>query len=268
MDLASRFPVGQYVPRDSTIHALDPRTKILVATALIVGLFLVRSFEALGALAAALVLVVVWAKVPVWFSLRPVRSVLPLLAISLVINSFFHGGDAGRELFRLGPLIATTGGLRTGAFIGARLVLLVLATTVLTLTTSPVALTDGLERLLGPFSRLGMPAHELAMMMTIALRFIPTLLEETDKIMKAQLARGAQFDHGGLATRVRAFIPVLVPLMVSAFRRSEDLALAMEARGYHGGAGRTRMTPLRWRPADVAALALGVLIVAALLRFR
>jgi energy-coupling factor transport system permease protein len=268
MDLASRFPIGQFVPRDSAIHRLDPRTKILIATALLVALFLARSFEALGAFAVALLCVLAWARVPIGFALRPIRAVLPLIVIGVAINLFFHGGDTGRELFRLGPLIATTGGLRTGAFIGARLILLVLATTVLTLTTSPVALTDGLERLLMPFGRVGLPAHELAMMTTIALRFIPTLLEETEKIMKAQLARGAQFDRGNLAARVRAFIPVLVPLLVSAFRRSEDLALAMEARGYRGGAGRTRMTPLRWRAADLLALGVAALGVAALVRFR
>jgi energy-coupling factor transport system permease protein len=268
VELASRFPVGQYVPRDSVPHALDPRAKIMITTALVVALFFVRSFPTLGALWLVLVCVVAWAKVPLGFALRPIRSVLPLIAISGIVNLFFHGGEAGRELFRVGPLIATSGGLWTGALIGARLIMLVFVTTVLTLTTSPVALTDGLERLLAPAARVGVPAHELAMMTTIALRFIPTLLEETEKIMKAQLARGAEFDRGGLPARVRAFIPVLVPLMVSAFRRSEDLALAMEARGYRGGAGRTRMTPLRWRAADVVALALAALAVAALVRFR
>jgi energy-coupling factor transport system permease protein len=173
-----------------------------------------------------------------------------------------------RELFRLGPLIATAQGLRTGLFVGARLILLVIVTSLLTFTTSPVELTDGLERLLRPFRRLGLPAHELAMMMTIALRFIPTLLEETEKIIKAQMARGAEFDRGNVLQRARAFVPVLVPLMISAFRRSEELALAMEARCYRGGEGRTRMYELRWRRADLVAFVLMAAAAAAVVSIR
>jgi energy-coupling factor transport system permease protein len=198
------------------------------------------------------------ARIPLGFVLRGLRPILFLLMLTVVLNVFFSGMDGGTVVFRLWRLTATREGIIRAVFIAYRLILLVGVTSLLTFTTSPVELTDGIERLLRPFRRVGVPAHELAMMMTIALRFIPTLLEETEKIMKAQMARGAVFDRGGALRRARALVPVLVPLFVSAFRRADELALAMEARCYRGGEKRTRMKELRFAPRDAAALAVTV----------
>jgi len=268
--LSSAILIGQYLPRPSLLHRLDPRTKILAATWLLVVLFFVPSFPGQGLFALGLLGLFVVGQIPLGYAWRGLRPIVLLVVLTVFLNIFFAGGgaDGGRELFRLGPLVATTKGLLMGLFVGVRLVLLVAATSLLTLTTSPVEFTDGLERLLRPLRRIGVPAHELAMMMTIALRFIPTLLDETEKIMKAQMARGADFGRGNVLQRARAFIPVLVPLLVSAFRRSEELALAMEARCYHGGEGRTRMKELRWRPADAAAAIVVAAASLALLRVR
>jgi energy-coupling factor transport system permease protein len=249
----SSLTIGQYLPRGSVLHRLDPRTKIVVVTGLVIVLFFVPSFAGLGSFAAILLGLFALGQIPPGYALRGLRPLVFLLLVTAVLNTFFAPAPGGPELFRVGPLVATAAGLRTGLFVAARLILLVVVTSLLTFTTSPVELTDGLERLLRPLRRLGVPAHELAMMMTIALRFIPTLLEETEKIMKAQMARGAEFDRGGVFRRARAFVPVLVPLMVSAFRRSEELALAMEARCYRGGDGRTHMKELRLRAADLVA---------------
>jgi energy-coupling factor transport system permease protein len=268
MDLTRTFTLGQYLPRDSLLHRLDPRAKIVLTLTLAVTLFFVPSFLGLGVFAAGVLLLLVVGRIPLGYALRGLRPLVILLGLTAVLNTFFAAGDPTPVLFRLGPLVATQGGLRTGIFVSARLILLVVTTSLLMFTTSPVELTDGLERLLRPFQRLGLPGHELAMMMTIALRFIPTLLEETEKIAKAQMARGAEFDRGPPWQRARAFIPVLVPLMISAFRRSEDLALAMEARCYRGSDGRTRMRELRWRPADLAAFVAVGAAVFLVLRLR
>ncbi len=266
MGISSSITIGQYLPRASVIHRLDPRTKILITSGYVVVLFFVPSFAGMGLFVVLLLSLMAIGQIPFGYALRGLRPLIILLLLTAFLNTFFASGESSPELFRLGPLIATQGGLRTGLFVSLRLILLVVATSLLTFTTSPVELTDGLERLLRPFRRLGVPAHELAMMMAIALRFIPTLLEETEKIIKAQMARGADFDRGGLLTRARAFVPVLVPLMVSAFRRSEELALAMEARCYRGGDGRTRMKELRWRTADVVAFVVATVAAAACLR--
>jgi energy-coupling factor transport system permease protein len=250
------------------VHRLDPRTKIVITGGLTVILFLVPSFQAMGLFAAGLLLLLTVGQIPLGYALRGLRPLVFLLLLTAFLNTFFAPAQGSREIFRLGPLIATEGGLRTGLFVSLRLILLVMATSLLTFTTSPVELTDGLERLLRPFRRVGVPAHELAMMMTIALRFIPTLLEETEKIIKAQTARGAEFDRGNVIQRARAFVPVLVPLMISAFRRSEDLALAMESRCYRGGEGRTRMKELRWRTADLVAFVVVAVAAAVLLHVR
>lgn len=268
MELTRTFTLGQYLPRDSTLHRLDPRAKILLTITLAVTLFFVPSFAGLGACAAGLLLLLALGRIPFGYALRGLRPLVVLLGLTAVLNTFFAAGDPTPVLFRLGPLIATEGGLRTGVFVSTRLILLVVTTSLLTFTTSPVELTDGLERLLRPFRRIGLPGHELAMMMTIAMRFIPTLLEETEKIAKAQMARGAEFDQGPPWRRARAFVPVLVPLMISAFRRSEDLALAMEARCYRGGDGRTRMNELHWRPADLVAFVAVAAAITFLLRLR
>jgi energy-coupling factor transport system permease protein len=266
--IADAIALGQYLPRASALHRLDPRAKILVTTGFVVVLFFVPTFAGLGLAVAGVAALLVAGRIPIGYALRGLRPLVILILLTTFLNAFFAPGDGGRELLRLGPLIATEGGVRNAAFVGLRLILLVAVTSLLTFTTSPVELTDGLERLLHPLRRLGVPAHELAMMMTIALRFIPTLLEETDRIMRAQMARGADFESGGVFRRVRALVPILVPLLVSAFRRSEDLALAMEARCYRGGDGRTRMHELRWRVADVVAVALAAGAAALLLRVR
>ncbi len=253
MELLRSLTIGQYVPRASPVHRLDPRTKILATTVLVVVVFLVRDFRGLGVFAAFLAAAVALSQVPAGFALRGLRPIWFLLLLTLVLQVFFGGSSGGTVLWRLGPFAATREGLVQGLFVTARLVLLVVSTSLLTFTTSPVELADGMERLLNPFRRLGVPAHELAMMMTIALRFIPTLVEETEKIMKAQMARGADLDTGGPLRRARALVPILVPLFVSAFRRADELAVAMEARGYRGGEGRTRMKQLRYRAQDLWA---------------
>jgi len=256
MELTRYVTIGQYIPRESPVHRLDPRSKIAAVTVLTVAVFVVRDFSGYGLLTLFLLGVVLASQIPLGYLLRGLRPVLFLLLMTLVLNVFFSGIQGGTVLFQLGPVVATREAVVRAVFIGYRLVALVLVTSLLTFTTSPVQLTDGIERILRPFRRLGVPAHELAMMMTIALRFIPTLLEETEKIMKAQMARGAEFEHGNILRRARALVPVLVPLFVSAFRRADELALAMEARCYRGGEHRTRMKELRLAPRDAVALVL------------
>ncbi len=263
MELSRFVTIGQYVPRESPVHRLDPRTKIAGVTAFMVVIFVARDFVGYGLLTLFVLGVIVLARIPLGFVLRGLRPIIFLLLLTVVLNMFFSGVDGGTVAFRIWRLTATREGIIRALFIAVRLILLVGVTSLLTFTTSPVELTDGIERLLRPFRRIGVPAHELAMMMTIALRFIPTLLEETEKIMKAQMARGAVFDRGGVLRRARALIPILVPLFVSAFRRADELALAMEARCYRGGEKRTRMRELRFAPQDAAALA--IIVVASVL---
>lgn len=258
MELTRYVTIGQYIPRESAVHRLDPRSKIAAVTILMVAIFVVRDFGGYALLTAFLLAVIGLSQIPLGYVLRGLRPILFLLALTVILNMFFSGVSGGTVAFRLGPLVATREGIMRALFIGYRLIELVAVTSLLTFTTSPVELTDGIERILRPFRRLGVPAHELAMMMTIALRFIPTLLEETEKIMKAQMARGAVFDRGGALRRARALVPVLVPLFVSAFRRADELALAMEARCYRGGEQRTRMKELRFARRDGVALAVAV----------
>ena len=247
--------LGQYYPGNSWIHRLDPRVKILATILYIVALFVVKDFIGFATAFVGLVAVTAISKVPVSFILRGLKPVFLIILFTFVINMFMIKGEV---LVSLWFLEITREGLRTAVFMGVRLVLLIIGSSLLTLTTKPISLTDGIEALLSPFRRFGLPAHELAMMMTIALRFIPTLLEETDKIMKAQQARGADFESGNIIQRVKNMVPLLVPLFISAFRRANDLALAMEARCYHGGEGRTQMKPLRYKTRDYAAY--GVLV--------
>lgn len=260
MELSRFVTIGQYVPRESPVHRLDPRTKIAAVTSFMVVIFVVRDFVGYGLLTLFLLAIIALARIPLGFVLRGLRPIVFLLLLTVVLNVFFSGVEGGTVIFRLWRFAATREGIIRALFIAYRLILLVGVTSLLTFTTSPVELTDGIERLLRPFRRVGVPAHELAMMMTIALRFIPTLLEETEKIMKAQMARGAVFDRGGALRRARALVPVLVPLFVSAFRRADELALAMEARCYRGGDKRTRMKELRFAPRDAAALVLTVVV--------
>lgn len=243
--------VGQYMPGESLMHRLDPRTKMLVSLGIVIVLFVVSNPLAYAMLAVPVILAIAVSRAPFRLVLRSLRPLTFIMVLTFVLHLFM---DPGEALFSIGSITATDQGLRLGIITIVRLALLVLATSIVTMTTSPIAFTDGLERLLKPFAVLGLPAHELAMMMTIALRFIPTLLEETDKIMKAQMARGADFESGNIARRARAMIPILVPLFVSAFRRADELAVAMEARCYRGGEGRTRLRELVFSGEDVAVL--------------
>lgn len=251
--MSSGVIMGQYYPVQSPVHAMDPRAKILLAVIFMVVLFLGNNFWAFLIMGGFAALAIGLSKVPVKMLVRGLRPIAFILIFTMGLHLFLTPGP---EIFRIGPIAGTWSGLVQGLFIGVRLIILIMFTSLLTLTTSPIELTDGLEDLLKPFQKIGVPAHELAMMMTIALRFIPTLLDETDRIMKAQLARGASFDRGGLWKRLKAFLPVLIPLFVIVFQRAEDLAVAMEARCYRGGAGRTRMSPLAWKGTDTAALLL------------
>lgn len=243
--------IGQYVPGDSAIHNLDARTKILSAFAFIVLVFFIQSYIGYAWMAAGLMIVVAVSGIPVKYILKGIKPLWLIILITVVINLFFN--PEGEKLVSWWKITITEGGLRLAVFMAARLILLITGTSLLTLTTSPISLTDGLESLMAPLKAIKFPAHELAMMMTIALRFIPTLLEETERIMKAQKARGADFESGRLMQRAKALVPLLVPLFVGAFRRADELALAMEARCYRGGEGRTRMKQLRFGRRDFYA---------------
>ena len=259
--MTNAIVLGQFVPGDSPVHRLDPRTKILAMIAYIVLVFLVRAMPVFAVPLLFVLGALFVSGVPARYALSSLRPMRWLIAFMFLINLFFTQGD--RVLFSWWIIRVTAEGLRQAVFISLRLILLVAGTSLLTLTTSPIALTDGLERLLKPLKRIRFPAHELAMMMTIALRFIPTLLEETERIRKAQMARGADFETGGLLARARAMVPLLVPLFVSAFRRADELAMAMESRCYHGGEGRTRMHELHYARRDLLAALLIALLLAA-----
>ncbi|MGB9867153.1 MAG: energy-coupling factor transporter transmembrane component T family protein [Bacillota bacterium] len=257
--------IGQYYPIDSPIHGLDPRTKVALMVAFVVLLFLATNAASMAAVGAFSLLVIWLSKVPLRLMARTLRAVTYILAITMALHLFTTPGTVA---FRVGPLTATVEGVREGVFLSARLIILIVTTSLLTLTTSPISLTDGLEHLLSPFQRLGVPAHELAMMMTIALRFIPTLMEEADKIMKAQMARGADFESGNVFQRAKGLVPLLVPLFVSAFRRADDLAMAMEARCYRGSENRTRLVELRLAMGDYIAVVLMCALGAAVIWLR
>lgn len=260
--------IGQYYPGNSAIHRLDPRTKIIFTFALVAGLFIATTFTGFFVVGFFVFFAVLFARVPFGLILRSMRPILFLLVLTVTLHALMGGGPDAHVLWTVGPVKITKEGLMTGAFMGLRLGLLIIASSLLTLTTSPIQLTDGMEHLLHPARRIGVPAHELAMMMTIALRFIPTLMEEADKIMKAQLARGADLRSGGLLSRARALIPILVPLFVSAFRRADELALAMEARCYRGGEGRTRYQQLKYGAIDLYAAAIMTVLIAGLVWMR
>ncbi|MBP2655364.1 MAG: ecfT 1 [Firmicutes bacterium] len=238
--------LGQYFPGDSLLHRLDPRTKILVTMLFFGSIFLADSYTSYCVLLGFTAVIIGVAAVPLRLVAKSVRPLWFLIILTAGIHIF---STPGTVVYSVGPLVVTLEGGKQAFFMAARLILLIIMASLLTLTTSPIMLTDGIEHLLGPFRRIGVPAHELAMMMTIALRFIPTLLEETDRIMKAQTARGADFASGGILKRVKNMVPLLVPLFISAFRRADELAVAMEARCYRGGENRTRMKELRlsWR---------------------
>ena len=241
--------LGQYFPGDSVIHRMDPRMKLILTIAYIVGVFMVGNLPGYALALAFLYLIVRVAGISFKYLVKGVRPLRFIILFTFVLNLFFVQGET--PIFTIGFFTLTREALHNAIFFALRLVFLVMGTSVLTLTTSPVQLTDGLERLLRPLQRFHFPAHELAMMMTIALRFIPTLLEETDKIQKAQMARGADFETGNLIARAKAMIPLLVPLFVSAFRRANDMAMALEARCYRGGDHRTRLRELAYTRLDL-----------------
>lgn len=245
--------LGQYYPGDSWIHRLDARIKIIWTFVYIISLFVIRDFWGYIPVLLTLALIIGVSAVPLKFILKGLKPIFLIIVFTFTINMFMTKGS---PLLTLGFLTITREGLYNALFMGSRLVLLIVGSSLLTLATKPINLTDGIEKLLSPAQKIGVPAHELAMMMTIALRFIPTLLEETDKIMKAQMARGADFESGNLINRAKSLIPLLVPLFISAFRIAQDLAMAMEARCYRGGSHRTRMNGMKLKKKDAAASAL------------
>ncbi len=250
--------IGQYIPGKSIVHRMDPRIKILITLIKITILFLIDTFWGFGLFLLLVVGILLAAKLPIKRVLRGLKPVFFLVILTLVLHLFLTRG--GEVLWQWGFLRIGEAGVFTGFFMVARILLLIMFTSILTLTTSPLELTDGIEYLLKPLARFGLPAGELAMMMTIALRFIPTLLEEAEKIMKAQQARGADFESGNIIQRAKALIPLLVPLFISAFRRADELALAMESRCYRGGSNRTRLHELQLKKSDLILFFLAVII--------
>ena len=258
--------LGQYYPGNSFIHRLDPRTKILTTLILIVAVFLANSVIGYGTLCAMVLFIIAMSGLPFMLVLKSVKPLLFIIVLTLVLHAVMGQGE--HVLYQWKFIKVTEEGLRLGVQMAMRLILLLMISSILTFTTSPIVLTDGIEALLRPFRVIGVPAHELAMMMTIALRFIPTLMEETDRIIKAQTARGADFASGNLLARAKNMLPILVPLFISAFRRADDLAIAMEARCYRGGEGRTRMHQLAYHSGDAAAFVFAFIMVGLLAFLR
>jgi len=264
--MLTNISFGQYIPGESIIHRLDPRTKILLTILYIVILFSAKGFLSYLLIAGFSVGIILTAKTGVKNVLRSVKPLIIIIFLTIILHSLFN--KEGALLISIGPLDIHQGGLFFGLLMASRLILLITFTSILTLTTSPIALTDGIERLLKPFKKIGLPAHELAMMMTIALRFIPTLLNEAQKIMKAQQSRGADFESGNILQRAKALLPLLIPLFISAFRRADELAMAMEARCYRGGEGRTRMKVLSMSKIDIIAFVIMLLFGTVIIGMR
>ena len=252
--------LGQYFPGNSVIHRLDPRTKLIMTVLYIVALFVAGGWLSYAAMLVFLLTCIRISRIPLKSIVRGMKPLVIIVIFTGILNLFYS--DGGKVVLRLWALTVTTEGLKRAVFMVGRILMLVSGTFLLTYTTSPISLTDGLESLMGPLKKLRVPVHELSMMMCIALRFIPTLIEETDKIMSAQKARGADFEAGSILQRAKALIPVLVPLFVSAFRRADELATAMECRCYQGGDGRTKMKLLRYHRNDFTALGIGACLVA------
>ncbi len=254
--------LGRYIPGDSWLHRIDPRAKITAVMFFILIVFLANNWQTYGVLFIYALYLVFSSKVPFLFFLKGLQPIMWLILLTLILQIFFTQG--GATLLAIGPIKITMLGLLNGVRMFCRFVLIIFMTTLLTLTTSPIQLTDGLEKILTPFRIVRFPVHELALMLSISLRFIPTLMDEAEKILKAQKARGVDFTSGQIKTRIRAIIPLLVPLFISAFKRAEDLAIAMEARGYRGGHGRTRFRLLKWSYLDTI-LIISLIVLAALL---
>lgn len=249
---------GRYIPGNSFVHKLDPRSKLLFVFAFIIVVFFANNVVTYALLLAFTLLVILLSRIRLYFLINGLKPVIFLMLFTLILHLFMT--REGPVLVDLGFIKIYEEGLRQGMFISMRFLMLVFMTSILTLTTSPISITDGLEVLLDPFKKVKLPVHELALMMSISLRFIPTLMDETDKIMKAQMARGSDLSAGPIKDRLKAVVPLLVPLFVSAFKRAEDLATAMEVRGYRGGEGRTKYRQLKWMGRDTAILVVLVLL--------
>ena len=256
----NNISLGRYTPYDTLLHKLDPRTKIIIAMMFIVTLFIMNKFVGYIFVVAFLAAIIINSKVPLSFIFKGLKPIFILIIITAILNILMTTGTPETLIFKWKFIKVYTEGLRLAGFMALRLIFLIVGTSLLTLTTSPIELTDGIERLLRPIGKS--LAHELAMMMTIALRFIPTLTEETDKIMKAQKARGADFETGSLIQKAKSLVPLLVPLFISSFRRADELAMAMESRCYRGGEGRTRMKELQFSSKDlIAFIIFGLLFI-------
>ena len=252
--------LGQFFPGSSIVHRLDPRCKLLLTIVYIAALFTAKSYVSYAVMLIITGVCIALSRIPLKVILRGLKPLWIIIALTAVLNIFF---TPGRELVSFWKITITCEGLVRAVFMVLRITMLIAGTFLLTYTTSPIALTDGMEILFGPLKKIKVPVHEMSMMMSMALRFIPTLIEETDKIMSAQKARGADFETGKLIDRAKALLPLLVPLFVSAFRRADELAIAMESRCYHGDEGRTRMKQLRWQTRDTLAMLLGGAVLAA-----
>ena len=257
--------LGQYYPVESPIHSLDARTKIFAVFAYLISLFFIKSFTGFGIAAVFLLVCVAISKVPLSFVTKGFKPILIILILTIIVNVL---SGSGEPILSWWIIKITKDGIYRAGFMAIRLILLVFGSSVLTLTTKPISLTDGLEKIFSPLRVIGLPAHELAMMMSIALRFIPTLMEETDKIMKAQSSRGADFESGNIREKAKALLPLLVPLFVAAFRIAGDLAMAMEARCYNGGKGRTRMHEMKYGKGDLLAVLILAVYLAAIIFIR
>lgn len=257
---------GRYVPADSAIHRMDPRSKLIIIFLFVCIIFLANNWQTYTLIGIYTFLMLGLSRVPVRFLYGGLKPVIWLVLFTLIMQLLLT--KQGSLLYKLGPIEIHEEGVRQGIFISLRFFLLVLMTSLLTLTTTPIEITDGLETLLNPLKKIRFPVHEMALMMSISLRFIPTLMQETDKIMKAQIARGVEFASGPIKDRIKAVIPLLIPLFVSSFKRAEELAIAMEARGYRGGEGRTKYRQLHWGLADTIQLLLLVIITALLILLR
>ncbi len=257
--------LGQYLPGETVIHKLDPRTKILLTIAYIMALFFVNTIAGFALCAVFMGCILKISGIPLKFIIKSIKPLWIFVIFTAIINIFMTDG---KIVFQIWVIKATWEGIYLAVIMSLRLIFLVMGTSILTYTTSPIVLTDGIEHLLGPFRKIKVPAHEIAMMMTIAIRFIPTIIEETDKLMKAQSARGADFESGNLMARAKAMVPILVPLFVSAFRRADELALAMECRCYHGGDQRTKMKQLHMQGRDTGAFFIAAVSITLLIGIR
>ncbi len=263
--MIGNITLGQYVPGNSILHRLDPRTKIIWTGLLMVATFMINTWQEYVMMGALTIVLLIVSGIPIKQTLKGLKPLLFILAITALLNIFL---TSGTPILIIGPVKMTHEGIISAIKLFFRLVMLVITASLMTLTTTPMTMTDGIEKLLKPLERIGVPAHEIAMMMSIALRFIPTLMEETERIMKAQASRGADFDTGSIFSRIKSFIPVLVPLFVSAFKRADELAEAMESRCYHGGKGRTRLKSIHFTYLDGMVTIVGLLYLVLLLGIR